>query len=100
MAKGGWSLKLRRVGRIKPVAAGIIGITKGGGVQSMLMAQGEAAAARCNSMAHLSHGKSAPLYDCQLKMLDRTAAARVGVANKEAYVDNLRHNTLKKGCGV
>ena len=82
------------------MAAGIVGITKGAAVQSMLMAQGEAAAARCNSMARLPHGSSAPLYDCQLKMLDRTASARVGVANREAYVDNLRHNTLKKGCGV
>lgn len=100
MAKGGWSIKLRRVGKIRPVMAGIVGITKGGAVQSMLMAQGAAAAARCNSMARLTHGKHAPLYDCQLKMLDHTASARVGVANREAYVDNLKHNTLKKGCGV
>lgn len=98
MAKGGWSLKMRRVGRIKPVERGIVEITTGGAVSSMLMAQGEKAAARCNALAHLPHGK--PEYDCQLKMLNKTASARVGVANADAYIDNLKHNTLKKGCGV
>ena len=98
MAKGGWSLKMRRVGRIKPIERGIVEITKGGAVSSMLMAQGEKAAARCNALAHLSHGN--PVYECQLKMLGKTASARVGVANTDAYIDNLKHNTLKKGCGV
>ena len=98
MAKGGWSLKMRRVGRIRPVERGIVEITKCGAVSSMLMAQGESAAARCNALAHLSHGN--PVYGCQLKMLGKTASARVGVANSDAYIDNLKHNTLKKGCGV
>ena len=98
MAKGGWSLKARCVGGIKPVERGIVEITKGGAVASMLMAQGEKAAARCNALAHLPHGN--PVYDCQLKMLDKTASARVGAANPDACIDNLKHNTLKKGCGV
>lgn len=98
MAKGGWTLKMRRVGRIKTVERGIVEITKGGAVSSMLIAQGEKAAARCNALAHLSHGN--PLYTCQLKMLGKTASARVGVANSDACIDNLKNNTLKKGCGV
>lgn len=92
----GFSFKLQ--GKIKPVTAGIVEITKGGGVSNLLMQQGAKCASRCNSIAHLPHGN--PVYDVQLKMLDRTASARVGVANVDAYVDNLKHNTLKKGCGI
>ena len=38
--------------------------------------------------------------DVQVKPLSWCNGVRVGVANADAYIDNLRNNTLKKGCGI
>lgn len=99
MARG-WTLDVKRVGKVKPVRAGIVGITKGGGVCRLLLSQADAAAQRCNSMAGTVHSRNEPLYESEIKFLDNTAAGRVYTANVEAFVDNRLRNTLKKGCGV
>ena len=97
MAKG-WTFK--RVGKVKPVRSGIVGVTKGGGVCRLLLSQADAAAQRCNSMAGTVHSRNEPLYGSEIKLLDNTAAGMVYTANVGAFVDNRLRNTLKKGCGV
>lgn len=96
----GWSVGVKRVGKVKPVRSGIIGIAKGGGVRGLLQSQADAAASRCNSIAGTVHSRTAPLYASEIKVLDNTAAGRVYAANVEAHVDNRLRNTLKKGCGA
>lgn len=91
---------MRLVGRVRPLTPGIVSITKSAGVRALLAKQGDSAAARCNSIASLPHAKEAPRYESSLKDLTYTSAARVSIANVEALIDNRKHNTLKKGCGI
>lgn len=94
----GFTLKMRLKGRVKHIDSGVVSITKSDGVTGMLYKQGAGYAARCNSLASLPHGH--PEYDVQVKPLSWCNGVRVGVANADAYIDNLRNNTLKKGCGI
>ena len=94
----GWGVKLD--GKIKIIPGGVIEIAKSQGVSEMLLSQADKAAQRCISMAGGISSRNAPLYESEIKMLDRTAGARVYAANVEAHMDNRLHNTLKKGCGV
>ena len=94
----GFTLKMKLKGRVKHIASGVVSITKSNGVTGMLYEQGSGYAARCNSLASLPHGN--PEYDVQVKPLSWCNGVRVGVANADAYIDNLRNNTLKKGCGI
>ena len=86
--------------KIRLIPSGVAEVAKSPGVQYLLYHQGAKCASACNSIGHLSHSKVQPKYDWGIKMLDHTAACRVGCANTEAYVDNRIHNTLKKGCGI
>ena len=94
----GWGVKLD--GKIRIIPGGVIEIAKSQGVCELLLSQADKAAQRCNSMACGINSRNAPLYESEIKMLDRTAGARVYVASVEAHMDNRLHNTLKKGCGV
>lgn len=86
---------------LRPNLSGINEVMKSPGVASLINAQGAKAAARCNSMAHdFSHSAGSPRYASEPVMMSFVAASRVYVANAEAGLDNLRNNTLKKGCGV
>lgn len=92
---------IRLVGKVVPVMSGVNAVLKSEGVAAMVNAQGERAAARCNAMAQrLKRMKQAPRYEAEPVQTRYVAASRVHIANGEAYVDNLRNNTLKKGCGV
>lgn len=86
--------------RVEPVMSGVRAVLKSQGVTSLVEQQGRKAASRCNSMAQqTSHMSRAPSYGCETVSMRYLNAARVYVANGEAHVDNLRNNTLKKGCG-
>ena len=94
----GFTLKMKLKGRVKHINGGVVDVLKSGGVTGMLDEQGAGYAARCDSLARLPHGH--PEYDVQVKPLSWCNGVRVGVANTDAYLDNLRNNTLKKGCGI
>lgn len=86
--------------RVEPVMSGVRAVLKSQGVTALVAQQGSKAAARCNSLAHTtSHMARAPRYESETVGLRYLNASRVYVANGEAHVDNLRNNTLKKGCG-
>lgn len=85
---------------VKPVMSGVRAVLKSQGVTAMVASQGQKAAARCNSMAErTSHMSKAPRYESETVGMRYLNAARVHIGNGEAKVDNLRNNTLKKGCG-
>ena len=89
-----------KVSNLKPCMSGINEILKSAGVATLIAGQGEKAAARCNSIAtQPSHAKEAPLYLSETVQKSYVVASRVYVGNAAAYVDNLRNNTLKRGCG-
>lgn len=94
----GWGVRLD--GKVKIIPGGVIEVVKSQGVCELLLSQADKAAQRCNSIAGGVDSRNAPLYESEIKMLDRTAGATVYCANVEAFVDNRLHNTLKKGCGV
>lgn len=93
--------------RVRPVLAGVSEVLKSPGVQRLLSQQGERATARCNSMYRTNHIErqhgfephGAP-YAHHPKMLRYTAGEVVHVASRAGGLDNLRHNTLRKGCGI
>lgn len=90
----------RRV-RVSPIPGGIVRVLKSPGVYAMVRDSGDAAAARCNAIARRPSGASkAPVYESRVKPLRYLYGAVVHTANGEAHVDNLRSNTLRKGCGV
>ena len=88
------------VTNLRYISSGVVDICKSPGVTALLQSQADKCAARCNSLAHLTNARQAPRYEAETKMLRYTAAGRVHIANGEAYVDNLYHNTLKKGCNI
>lgn len=75
-------------------------VLKSDGVVSMLTTQAQKAAAKCNSIAHLRNSKIAPHYSVETKNVGFTIGALVVADNYQAVIDNLYHNTLKKGCGL
>lgn len=98
MAKS--SLSLKRL-KLEPYLPGINEVMKQPGVASLIAAQGERAAARCNAMAREYRGTGEePVYGSEQVTKRYVAAAVVYAANRAAGLDNLKNNTLKKGCGV
>ncbi len=91
---------MAKVLSMRPVMSGVRQVLKSQGVAALINQQGERAAARCNSLAHLERAKQQPRYAATPKTMSYVSASLVHADNAEAYVDNLRHNTLKKGCGV
>lgn len=90
----------RLVGKVDYIPSGGSAVLRQPGVTSMLRSQAEAAASRCNSMAHLGHASEPPRYEAAQKNLRWFTGYTVSAANDEAGIDNLKHNTLKKGCGI
>ena len=87
--------------RLTPYLPGINEVLKSDGVVKRINQQGAKAAERCNAMAqNFSHKEGLPEYKSAPVMKSFVAASLVYTANAEAGLDNLRNNTLKKGCGV
>lgn len=88
------------VADVEPIMSGVRAVLKSQGVTAMVASQGQKAVARCNSMAvQTSHMSKSPRYESETVSMRYLNAARVYIGNGEAKVDNLRNNTLKKGCG-
>lgn len=86
---------MARVVNLRPVLSGINAVLKSGAVASMVSQQAQAASARCNALS----GTARAEYGSEPVELRYVAGARVYAANPAAVHDNLRNNTLKKGCG-
>lgn len=101
---------------VEIIQSGVIEILKGAYVESLLESQGAKAAAECNSLFSLSGHHSAgagpegttlragdlPVapYGSSIRELSYCKAASVHTESYYGRLDNLLHNTLKKGCGV
>ena len=88
---------------LKLVPSGYRAILKSDGVKSLLDGQGSKACAKCNAMFSLSRLSITPSsspYAYKVVTRGYTAAAKVYTNSYFGYLDNLHHNTLKKGCGV
>ena len=75
-------------------------VLKSDGVVAMLTAQAQKAADKCNSIGYWRRSKVAPHYSVKTKNVGFTIGACVVADNTEARLDNIHHNTLKKGCGI
>lgn len=93
-----------KVGKIYPVMDGVREVLNSSGVQSMLRSQTESAAARCNAIMEPQLAHAGGEYVATMKFVKNVNCGRVGVGGAEngkfALIDNGRHNTLKKGCGI
>lgn len=93
----------RRV-RIKHVDSGVRAVLKSDGVKAMLESQAAAAAARCNALCSPAFRHAGARYESKGVQRCYTAGGLVYEAGEEngryAGLDNLRNNTLKKGCGL
>lgn len=85
---------------LKPVMSGITEILKSPGTRSLLSNVAARATARCNSMCGASEKAKGALYMHQPVTLNYVAAERVIAPDRWSGLDNYRHNTLRKGCGL
>lgn len=98
MASGGWTVKLS--GTVKYRPSGGSAVLRQSGVVSLLRKQAEGMASTCNSIAGLHKATTRPRYVAEPKGVTYFEGYLVKCDNTEAYIDNLRNNTLKKGCGI
>lgn len=93
----------RRV-RIRHVDSGVRAVLKSDGVKAMLESQAAAAAARCNALCDPALRRAGARYESKGVQRGYTAGGLVYEAGERdgrlAGLDNLRNNTLKKGCGL
>ena len=93
---GSSSIKLKN---LKYDKSGGTAVLKSAGVQNLVTKEAQKLASNCNSIAQPVHG-IAPQYEVRPATLTHTSGAVIANANIEASIDNLRHNTLKKGTGL
>ena len=94
------SCGIKLVGTVKYLPSGGSEVLRQSGVVSLLRQQAEKDAARCNSIAGLHNASIRPRYAAEPKNVNYFEGYLVKCDNTEAYIDNLRNNTLKKGCGI
>lgn len=87
--------------RVRANLAGVREVLKSPGVESLLAGQAERAAARCNAL-YSGHPASpdVPPYGSKVVRRGFTSGGLVFTATGLGARDNLRNNTLRKGCGV
>lgn len=92
------------VKNLKYIDKGGRAILKSTGVKELISQQGEKAAAKCNTLCSEDMKAAGARYDCRTVYRSYVVAAQVYVSGEEdgkfARIDNLRNNTLKKGCGI
>ncbi len=100
MAKA--TVKCRLSGKIQPVMRGVNSVLKCDYVAGLLGQQAEKCAAACNRLYSASHTEApeATPYVAEIVQRRFTAGGLVRVNGVQAYRDNLKRNTLKKGCGI
>ena len=90
--------------RIRHVDSGVRAVLKSDGVKAMLEPPAAAAAARCNALCDPALKRAGARYESRGVQRGYTAGGLVYEAGKRdgrlAGLDNLRNNTLKKGCGL
>lgn len=87
--------------RVRANIAGVREVLKSDGVAKLLGGQAEKAAERCNALYSI-HPRSPRVAPYGSKVVQRgyTAGGLVFTATDLGAEDNLRNNTLKKGCGI
>ena len=85
---------------VRLVPSGHRAVLKSDGVARMLGAQAAAAAARCNAMCDPGFRRSGAEYASDTVQRGYTAGGVVFCKTREAGLDNLKNNTLKKGVGI
>lgn len=87
--------------KVKAHLPGVREVLKSDGVAAMLGKQAEKAAARCNALysIHPRHPTIQP-YGSKIVQRGYTAGGLVFTATDLGAKDNLKNNTLKKGCGI
>lgn len=92
---------MARKAKVRANIAGVREVLKSDGVAAMLGTQAKDAAARCNDLysIHPRKPRIAP-YGSKTVQRKFTAGGLVYTATALGAEDNLRNNTLKKGCGI
>lgn len=91
-----------KVGKIYPVMGGVRSVLKSDYVAGLLGQQAEKCAAACNRLYAANHDKApdSPPYVARVVRRGFTAGGLVRIDTWQGYHDNLKRNTLKKGCGI
>lgn len=79
--------------------AGVRDVLRQQGVASLLEGQAQRAASRCNSLYALDTEPYTDPYGSGVVTLAHNAAGVVYTRTKMGRIDNMKNNTLKKGCG-
>ena len=92
---------MARAVRVRANLAGVREVLKSPGVEAMLAAQARRAADRCNAL-YSSHPRDPriPPYGSMGVQRKLTAGGLVFARTELGRKDNLRNNTLRKGCGI
>lgn len=91
---------MARVVNLQPIIGGIRETLKSAPVEEMCGEAARRAAARCNAMYSLQTRPRIEPYGSKTVQRGYTAGGLVYCATKLGAIDNLKYNTLKKGCGV
>ena len=91
---------IKLVGSVKYLPSGGSEVLRQSGVVSLLRQQAVGMASTCNSIAGLHGASTRPRYIAEPKGVTYFEGYLVKCDNTEAYIDNLRNNTIKKGCGI
>lgn len=94
-----------KFGRIRHIKGGVREVLKSPGVCSLLGQQAQRAAGRCNALCDPSLRKGGAHYSSEVVQRGYTAGGLVFIDGDDeermlGRIDNYRHNTLKKGCGI
>lgn len=91
----------RYVTNVQAIMPGVRETLKSAPVCSMLATAGESAAARCNALYSIYPKVTRiPPYGSKVVQRNYTAGALVYTATSLGAKDNMKNNTLKKGCGL